>query len=181
MRRHGVGSRFPLKMEPGADGCDSGKMTVAFSLAWLKPRLVLLQTCLDLCHEVRGPCVSAGGKPANDRPSPHSVLVQTSTRPSAAPGCHAGFSGHRAGFRRQPATAGPLPFKAKEFVHMLFEHGTVLVLRRALQAPEVMLDDAVQARPGRFRLQRLRRALKVAVPLRPGTYIPYGTTAEGYP
>jgi len=41
---------------------------------------------------------------------------------------------------------------------MLSEHGTVLVLGRALQAPEVMLDDAVQARPGRFRPQRLRRA-----------------------
>jgi hypothetical protein len=92
LRRHGVGSRFPLKMEPGADGCDSGKMTVAFSLAWLKPLSVLLQTGLDLCHEVWGPCVSAGGKPANDRPSPRSVLVKTSTRPSAAPGCQAGFS-----------------------------------------------------------------------------------------
>jgi hypothetical protein len=91
-RRHGGGSRFPLKMEPGADGCDSGKMTVAFSLAWLKPLSVLLQTGLDLCHEVRGPCVSAGGKLANDRPSPCSVLIQMSTRPSAPPGCHAGFS-----------------------------------------------------------------------------------------
>ena len=64
---------------------------------------------------------------------------------------------------------------------MLSERGTVLVLGRALQAPEVMLDDVVQARPGRFRLQRLRRAPKVEAPLRPGTYIPYGTTAEGYP
>ena len=53
------------------------------------------------------------------------------------------MSGHQAGFRRQPATAGPLPFKAKEFVPMLSEHETVLVLGRALQAPEVMLDDAV--------------------------------------
>ena len=64
---------------------------------------------------------------------------------------------------------------------MLSERGTVLVLGRALQAPEVMLDDVVQARPGRFRLQRLRGAPKVAVPLRPGTCMPYGTTAEGYP
>ena len=66
LRWHDVGSRFPLKMEPGADGCDSGKMTVAFTLAWIKPLSVLLQTGLDLCHEVRGPCVSAGGKPANE-------------------------------------------------------------------------------------------------------------------
>jgi hypothetical protein len=53
------------------------------------------------------------------------------------------MSGHRAGFRRQPATTGPLPFKAKEVVLMLSEHETVIVLGRALQAPEVMLDDAV--------------------------------------
>ena len=92
LRRHDVGLRFPLKMEPGADDCDSGKMTVAFSLAWLNPLSVLLQTGLDLCHEVRGPCVSTRRKPANDRPSPHSVLVQTSTHPSAAPGCQTGFS-----------------------------------------------------------------------------------------
>ena len=49
----------------------------------------------------------------------------------------------------------PLPFKAKEFVPMLSERGTVLVLGRAPQAPEVMLDDAVQARPGRLRPRQL--------------------------
>ena len=66
------------------------------------------------------------------------------------------MSGHRAGFRRQLATAGPLPFKAKEVVLMLSEHETALVLRRAQQAPEVMLDDVVQARPDRLRPQQLR-------------------------
>ena len=90
------------------------------------------------------------------------------------------MSSHRAGFQRQLATAGPLPFKAKEVVLMLSEHETALVLRRALQAPEVMLDDAVQSRPGRLRLQRLRGAPKVAVPLRPGTCMPYEATAVGY-
>ena len=60
-------------------------------------------------------------------------------------------SNHRAGFRRQTAGAWPFPFKAKEFVLMLSERGTVLVLGRAPQAPEVMLDDAVQARPDRLR------------------------------
>ena len=85
MRRHDVGSRFPLKMEPGADGCDSGKMTVAFSLAWLKPPLELLQTGVDLHRKARGPCASTKVEPANDRPSPRSMLVQTSTRlPTAA-------------------------------------------------------------------------------------------------
>ena len=39
---------------------------------------------------------------------------------------------------------------------MLSECGTVLVLGRAPQAPEVMLDDAVQARPDRLRPQQLR-------------------------
>ena len=34
--------------------------------------------------------------------------------------------------------------------------GTVLVLERVPQAPEVMLDDAVQARPDRLRPQQLR-------------------------
>ena len=61
------------------------------------------------------------------------------------------MSSHQAGFRRQLATAGPLPFKAKEVVFMQTKHETVLVQRRALQAPKVMLDDAVQARPGRLR------------------------------
>jgi len=87
---------------------------------------------------------------------------------------------HRAGFRRQLAVAGPLPFKAKEFVLMQTKHETVLVQRRARQAPEVMLDDAVLACPGHFRLQRLRRTSKVAVPLQPETCMPYEVAAVGY-
>ena len=63
---------------------------------------------------------------------------------------------------------------------MLSERGAICVLGRALQAPEVMLDDAVQARPGSLRPQRLRGAPKVAVPLRPATCMPYGVTAVGY-
>ena len=124
-------------------------------------------------RKARGPWTSTKEEPANDRPSPRSVLVQTSTRPSAAPGCQAGF-------RQQLATAGPLPFKTKEFVPTLSERGTVLVLRITLQAPEVMLDDAEQARPGRLRPQRLRRAPKVPAPLRPATCTPYGAAAVGY-
>ena len=53
-------------------------------------------------------------------------------------------SGHRAGFRQPLATAGPLTFKAKEIVLMLSEHETVLVLGKALHAPEVMLYRHVQ-------------------------------------
>ena len=73
-----------------------GKLTVAFSPVWLRPLSVLLQTCLDLHHEARGPCASAEEEPVNDHPSPHSVLIQTSTRPSAALGQQAGFSTLRA-------------------------------------------------------------------------------------
>ena len=57
-------------------------MSVAFSLAWLMPPLELLQTGVDLRHKVRGPCASTKVEPAIDRPSPRSVLVQMSTRPS---------------------------------------------------------------------------------------------------
>ena len=91
LRRHDVGSRFPLKMEPGA-----GRMSVAFSLAWRRPLLALLQTGVSPHRKARGPCASTKAKPANDRPSPRSVLVQTSTQPSAAPGRQAGFSTSRA-------------------------------------------------------------------------------------
>jgi len=157
----------------GADGCSSGRMSVAFSLAWLMPPLELLQIGVDLRHKVRGPCASTKMEPVNDRPSPRSVLVQTSTRPSSALWCQAGPG-------RQLATAGPLPFKAKEFVLMQTKHETVLVQRRARQAPEVMLDDAVLACPGHFRLQRLRRTSKVAVLLQPRTCLPYEAAAVGY-
>ena len=67
-------------------------MSVAFFLAWLRPLLVLLQRGLDLRRKARVPCAGAEEEPANDRPSPRFVLVQMSTRPSAAPGGQAGFS-----------------------------------------------------------------------------------------
>ena len=71
-------------------------MSVAFSLAWLKPPLELLQTDVSLHRKVRGPCDSTKVEPANDRPSPRSVLVQTSTRPSAATGRQASYNTSRA-------------------------------------------------------------------------------------
>ena len=123
-------------------------MIVAFSLAWLGPPLELLQTGGSPHRKARGPWTSTKEELTNDRPSPRSVLIQVSTQLVV--------SNHRVGFRRQTAAAGPLPFKAKEFVLMLSERGTVLVLGRAPQAPEVMLDDAVQARPDRLRPQQLR-------------------------
>ena len=124
-----------------------GKFTVVSSLARTESLSVLLQT--GSRHQARGPNASTKVEPANDRPSPRSVLIQMSTQLV--------MSDHRAGFRRQTAAAGPLPFKAKEFVSMLPRHMTVLRQGRAPQAPEVMLDDAVQARPGCLRLRRLWR------------------------
>ena len=118
-----------------------GKSTIVFSLARTETLLVLLQT--GSRHQARGPNASTKVKPANDRTSPRSVLIQMSTQLVV--------SNHRVGFRRQTAAAGSLPFKAKEFVLMLSERVTVLVLGRVPQAPKVMLDDAVQARPDRLR------------------------------
>ena len=80
-----------------------GKFTVVSSLARAESLLVLLQT--GFRHQVRGPNASTKVKPANDRPSPRSVLI-TSTQLV--------MSDHRAGFRWQTAAAGPLSFKAKE-------------------------------------------------------------------
>ena len=124
-----------------------GKFTVVSSLARTESLLVLLQT--GFRHQARRPNASTKVEPANNRPSPCSVLIQMSTQLV--------MSNHRAGFRRQTAAAGPLPFKAKEFVSMLPRHMTVLRQGRAPRAPEVMLDDAVQARPGCLRLRRLWR------------------------
>ena len=62
----------------------------------------------------------------------------------ARPNEHPSFeNGLWAGLRWQLTTAGPLPFKAKEFVLMQTKNETVLVQRRVLQAPKVMLDDDV--------------------------------------
>ena len=123
-----------------------GKFTIVSSLARTKSLLVLLQT--EFRHQARGPNGSTKVEPANDRPSPRSMLIQMSTQLVV--------SNHRAGFRRQTAAAWPFPSKAKEFVLMLSKRGTVLVLERAPQAPEVMLDDAVQARPNHLHPQQLR-------------------------
>jgi len=149
-----------------------GKLTVAFS-----PSGSGLSRCC--CRQAstsaarRGSlCRRRGG--AGERPPFSTLRARPNEHPSfrcdrATSQLQHIESGHRASFRRQLAMAGPLPFKAKEFVPMLFERGTILVLGRALQAPEVMLDDAVQAHPGRLRLRRPRRIPKVAVPLRPGS------------
>ena len=67
-----------------------GKFAVDSSLAGTESLLVLLQT--GFCHQARGPNASTKVEPANDRPSPRSVLIQMSTQLVV--------SNHRAGFRR---------------------------------------------------------------------------------
>ena len=68
-----------------------GKFTVVSSLARTESLLVLLQT--GFRHQARGPNASTKVEPANDHPSPRSVLIQMSTQLVV--------SNHRAGFRRQ--------------------------------------------------------------------------------
>jgi hypothetical protein len=110
LRHPSVGSRFPLKQPPGFPGSGIAsvqgflsrwslepmamarrRLTVAISPVWLRPLSVLQQTGLDLRRKARGSSASTKEEPMNDRPSPRFVLFQTSTRPSAAPGCQAGF------------------------------------------------------------------------------------------
>ena len=100
LRRHGVGSRFPLNMEPG-----TGRMPVAFSLAWLKPSLELLQTGIDLPRKARGGlCQHQGG--AGERPPFSTLRARPNEHPSircarVSSWLQLTMSGHRAGFRRQ--------------------------------------------------------------------------------
>ena len=53
--------------------------------------------------------------------------------------------------RRQGAS----PIQSQRIRLMLLKHMTALRQGVAPRAPEVMLDDAVQAHPGRLRLRRL--------------------------
>ena len=65
-----------------------GKLTVVSSLARTESLSVLLQT--GSRHQARGPNASTKVEPANDRPSPRSVLIQMSTQLV--------MSGHQADF-----------------------------------------------------------------------------------
>jgi len=104
------------------------------------------------------PGASTKDKPANDRPSPRSVLVHTSTHSPAAPGWKTSFyhCERQAGWppvaRRRRLGASPI--QSQRICLMLLKHMTALRQGAAPRAPEVMLDDAVQAHPGRLRLRR---------------------------
>jgi len=118
----------------------------------LPPRLA--QASLGAAADRRRPLLRGAGAPcqrqggAGERPPFSTLRARPNENPSFRCARLSSWlqhieGRHRAGFRRQLATAGPLPFKAKEVVLMPTKHETVLVQRRALQAPEVMLDDAV--------------------------------------
>jgi hypothetical protein len=134
------------------NGAWSRRLWLGKDVCRLLPRLA--QASLGAAADRRRPppqgagalCQHQGG--AGERPPFSTLRARPNEHPSfrcarVTSWLQLTMSGHRAGFRRQLVTAGPLPFKAKEVVLMLSEHETALVLRRALQAPEVMLDDAV--------------------------------------
>ena len=113
----------------GADGCGSGRMSVAFPLAWLGPPLELLQTGGSPLRKARGPWTSTKEEPANDRPSLRSVLVQTSTRPSSALWCQVDSWQQQGHSHSKSKNLFSCKLSMKQFL--------------GKGGPEVMLDDAV--------------------------------------
>ena len=139
LRRHGVGSRLPLKMEPGADGHGSGEVD-----GRLLTRLA--QASLGAAADrprppprgAGGLCRRRGG--AGERPPFSTPRARPNEPPSfrctkVSSRLQLTVSGHWAGFRRRPATAGPLPFKAKEFVLMLSNTGQFLCWEEPCELP----------------------------------------------
>jgi len=130
----------------GADGCGSGRMSVAFSLAWLKHSFELLQTGIDLHPKAQGPVPA----PRWSRRMTALLHAPCSSKRAPVHPLRQGVKLASAHYERPSgwlptvvATAGPLPFKAKEVVLIQTKHETAFEQRRALQAPEVMLDDVV--------------------------------------
>ena len=137
LRHLSVGSRFSLKQPPGVP-CGGTTSAQGFLSKWsLEPTAIpeevgrvvvsspappeVLGAAADRTPPGAGaPGASTKDKPANNRPSPHSVLVHTSTHSPAAPGRKASScrSGWQAGWLpvADGGGRGPLPFKAKEFV-----------------------------------------------------------------
>jgi len=202
LRHHSVDSRFSLKHPPGVP-CGGTTSAQGFLSKWsLEPTAEAREGCLSpspspgsilpwsCCRQTSTSTARCGGPvpaPRWSRRTTALLHAPCSSKRAPVHPLRQGVELASAHYERPSgwlstavATAGPLPFKAKEVVLMQTKHETVLVQRRALQAPEVMLDDAVQARPGYLRHQQLRRAPKVAAPLRPATCTPYGAAAVGY-
>jgi len=158
LRRHGVGSRLSLNMEPGADGHPGG--------SWPCRRIVSGTTRGAWCCCRQDPATRRGGPwrehqgQAGERP-PFSTLrarpyEHTFSRCARAesqflPQQVAGGMAPGGGRRRQGAS----PIQSQRNRLMLPKHMTALRQGVAPRAPEVMLDDAVQTHPGRLRLRRL--------------------------
>ena len=157
LRRHGVGSRLSLNMEPGADGHPGG--------SWPSRRVVSGATRGAWCCCRQDPARSGGpwrehqGQ-AGERP-PFSTLrahpyEHTFSRCARAesqflPQRVAGGMAPGGGRRRQGASS----IQSQRICLVLSKHMTALRQGVAPRAPEVMLDDAVQAHLGRLRLRRL--------------------------
>ena len=85
------------------------------------------------------------------RPYEHPISCCAATEVQILPQLAAG--GLASGGRRR--WRGAPPIQSQRIRLMLLKHMTALRQGVAPRAPEVMLDDAVQAHPGRLRLRRL--------------------------
>ena len=146
LRRHDVGSRLSLNMKPGADGHPGGSWPCRPAVASTgdPPQRcsVLLQT--GPRHLARGPLALA---PRTSRrtttplraPRPVLLLRKGVWFPSAD----------------DDGGRGASPTQSQRICLMLPKHMTALRQGVAPRAPEVILDDAIQAHLGRRRLRRL--------------------------
>ena len=131
--QHGAWSQRPSR----------GKLTVSSCRLRHRPRfLVLLQT--GPRHQARGPLALA---PRTSRRT--TALLHASHRSI----CCARVSGLHRQRRRQGEGASSI--QSQRICLMPCKHVTALRQGGVPRAPEVMLDDAVQAHPGRLRLRRL--------------------------
>ena len=153
MRHLSVGSRFSLKQPPGVPCGGTTSAQGFLTRCSLEPTAVAREGCLSLspspasslpwscCRQASTSTARRGGPVPAPRWSRRTTALLhapcSSERAPVLPQLRVSswlrltMSGHRAGFHRQLATAGPLPFKAKEFVLMQTKHETVLRQRRA--------------------------------------------------
>ena len=165
LRHLSVGSRFSLKQPPGVP-CGGTVSAQDFLSKWsLEPTAEAREGCLSpsptpssslpwsCCRQASASNARRGGpEPAPRWSRRTTALLHTPCTSKRAPVLprRQGVKLASAHYERPSgwlptavATAGPLPFKTKQVVLMQTKHETVLEQRRALQAPEVMLDDAV--------------------------------------
>jgi len=157
LRRHGVGSRLSLNMEPGADGHPGGSWMCRHIVsgttrgAWCCCRQDPAARRGGLCREHQG---QAGERPPfstlRARPYEHTFSRCARAENQFLSQRVAGGMAPGGGRRRQGASS----IQSQRICLMLPKHMTALRQGVAPRAPEVMLDDAVQAHPGRLHLRR---------------------------